>query len=87
MNPLQQMEITEKSARTGRPPENVRRSRMTAATSNTRVAASPKVEKNSGQAGTDHCQTSCLLPGNSAERAEEGNDEKEKRSPSEAHAP
>ena len=47
MNPLQQMEITEKSARAGWPPENVRSSRMIAATSKTRMAASPKVEKNS----------------------------------------
>ncbi len=47
MNPLQPMENTEKSARTGRPPENVRSSRMMAATSKTRTAASPKVEKNS----------------------------------------
>ena len=43
------MEITEKRARSGRVPENVRNNRIIAAASNTRVAASPKVEKNSAK--------------------------------------
>ena len=71
MNPLQQMEITEKSARPGRPPENVRRSRMITATSNTSMAASPKVEKNSTKPPTTAAKPvafSLEIPRNALER-------------------
>ena len=76
------------SACAGRPLENARSSRMIAATSNTRVAATPKVEKNSTKPPAMAANSSCLLTDNSAEHDEGGGNYEEKEwSPGEAHTP